>query len=129
MSVGAVIYNILSTDTSVAALVSTRITPFGAEQSTSKPYVTYQVISKTPNKHKDRTLDLIVYRIQVDCFAATYNDCTTLADAVCNALAYKTGTFASTNVDIIVFEDENDLFSDQPEVYRKEQDYFIRIKS
>jgi hypothetical protein len=129
MNAGKVIYKILSVDSAVAALVGTRIQPFGADQTIAKPYITYQQISKVHNKHKDRDLKVQTIRMQVDMFATTYDGVSALADAVCTALSYKSGTYESIVVDIIVFDDENDLFSDQPEVFRKQQDYFLRIKT
>lgn len=128
MSAGKAIYDILSTDSTVSGLVAARVFPFGAEQNQVKPYVVYSQISATPEKTKDRSHQIITGRYQVDIFGNTYDEASTIADAVNDALSFKSGTFGGVVVDVITFEDENDFFSDQSDVYRKEQDYLIRIR-
>jgi len=92
------------------------------------PYITYQVISTSPNKNKDREISLKAIRLQIDIIGNTYSSVTNISDKVVDAISYKTGNYSGYDVDIITFEDENDLSDIENDFYRKEQDYIIRIK-
>ncbi len=125
--IGPVIYSILSNAQAVATICSNRIYPRTAAQSAALPYVVYNQISRVPNANKDRSKQVETYRMQVDCYAATYDQATALADAVNDALSFYSGTVGTTKVDIIVFENENDVYDQETDVQRKSQDFMIRI--
>lgn len=126
--IGPVIYSILSSAQAVAAICGNRIYPRTADQAAALPYVVYNQVSRVPNANKDRSRQVETYRVQVDCYAATYDQATALANATITALIYKTGTVGSTKVDIIIFENENDVYDQETDIYRKSQDFMIRIK-
>jgi hypothetical protein len=126
--IGDIVYNILSNDSNVTGLVGTKIYPLMATQGTELPYITYQVISTSPNKNKDREISLKAIRLQIDIIGNTYSSVTNISDKVVDAISYKTGNYSGYDVDIITFEDENDLSDIENDFYRKEQDYIIRIK-
>ena len=129
MNIGNAIYSILNADTTIRGIVTDKIFPVDAPDQRAFPYITYQVISTTPHNNKDRAPSITTLRLQIDVFAQTYQGVQTLADAVNNALSFYYGTVSDINIDIIVFEDENDLHDPKSKIYRKEQDYMIRTKS
>ena len=59
MEIGKAIYNILSTTTNISDLVGTRIFPNVAPQTTTFPFIIYDVNGVQPNDTKDgaSTLD------------------------------------------------------------------------
>jgi len=128
MNIGDAIYTILTTDLTIAGIITDKVFPLDAPDGRALPYITYTIISDIPNKNKDRTKTIETMRVQVDVFAQTYDGVTTLADAVNDALSYYSGTVSDVEIDVIVFQDENDLHDSDGKVYRKEQDYLIRIK-
>lgn len=127
--IGQIIYGILSANTNLTNLVDKKIYAASAAEGKTLPYITYQQVSKTPNKTKDRVIDKQSARVQIDVFAKTYDEATNIADKVSDALSYYSGTVNTYNVEIIVFEDENDLTPDMAaDIFRKEQDYIIKIQ-
>lgn len=128
MNIGPAIYSILTSDATIGGYVSTKVYPLAAPQNTAMPYITYQLVSDKPNKNKDRVTSIETLRVQIDVIAKTYENVGQIADAIVNALSFYSGTVAGITIDIITFEDENDLSDVEADVYRKEQDYFLRIK-
>lgn len=102
--------------------------PMKAPQTTALPYIVYHVISNDPTDTKDGVSELDVARVQIDSYAATYSAAATLSDSVRSTLDRYSGTVQSIVIDKIVFENENDIYDEDAECYRRSQDYFIRIK-
>jgi len=127
--IGKVIYSILSNNTAVAAIASNRIFPVLAAADAALPYVVYNQISRLPNANKDRTKQVETYRVQLDAYAATFDQASELADKINLALSFYNGTVSGIKVDIIVFENENDNLDNETEIYKKSHDYMIRIKN
>ena len=99
------IYNILTNDAPVFAVVGTKIFPNMATQRTDFPYIVYSVIGKVPTDSKDSGLGFDRYRIQVDCVDESYTDAETLASLVRTALDRKTGSYGSMVILQIVYDD------------------------
>lgn len=92
-------------------------------------------ISDIPHRTKDGVSTLDRYRFQIDSYAMTESAMDTLAGSVKSTLDDYSGTVGSTEVDLIVFEDENDsieVLEDRDgggeDYYRRRQDYTIWIK-
>ena len=67
MEIGKAIYNILSTDSAIAAEVGTRIFPNVAAQSESFPFIIYDVQNDSPEDSKDGVAMLDITNIMVSC--------------------------------------------------------------
>lgn len=81
------IYTLLSGNSAVAALVSTRIYPHGeAPQEVAIPYVTWFLVAGMPENRLDSLPDIDRCTVQVDCWHPTSAGVVTLATAVRNAL-------------------------------------------
>lgn len=126
------IYNILTNDAPVFAVVGTKIFPNMATQRTDFPYIVYSVVSKVPTDSKDSGLGFDRYRIQVDCVDESYTDVETLASLVRTALDRKTGSYGSMVILQIVYDDtvdvHNEFQEDSQQVYQKAVDFLIITK-
>ena len=81
------LYALLSGAPGVTALVQTRITPGVASQDTTVPYITYQAISDVNANALDTNVKIgSNVRIQINCWAASPDVATQLADEVEAAL-------------------------------------------
>lgn len=130
MIVGKAIYNILTNDANVAAIVSTRVYPAIIEQSqTDQAAVVYRVDDTEGSHTKSGASTLDTLRVYVWAFAETYDACHDLSEKVRAALEYKFGTYAGVVVDGIHFErgDEDDYDPDLRKYYISKI-YKIRVK-
>lgn len=66
------IYNILSADADVAAIVGTRIYPHGeAPQNVNRPYVTWFLVASVPENDLGGAPDIDRSTVQIDCWHQT----------------------------------------------------------
>jgi len=118
----------------IGKVIAALLTPLGktypmrAKQGQAAPYMVYTVISDRPTDTKEGPSELDVKRVQIDTYAATYAECMTLMASVRSTIDRYRGTVQSVVVDKIVFENEQDFYDNEAELYRRSQDYFIRIK-
>jgi len=121
MEIGLAIYNILSTDTNVAAIVSTRIYPNVAKQTSDFPFIVYQMTGVTPTDTKGgavstsialegATSPLDTNTFDVSCFSENYAGAVSLAEKVRNALDRNTGTHATIKIQGLSFVSSNEYF-------------------
>lgn len=84
------IFTILAGSTDVTGLLGTsptRVFPFGeAPQGVTYPYLTWQIVSGSPENYIDRTPDIDNYIIQVDIWANTGISANQVAEAVRDAI-------------------------------------------
>lgn len=81
------IYTVVTGNSSVTALIGTRFYPAAsAPQGVTKPYATYQNISGVPENYINQVPDVDEYGIQVDCFAESYAQVVSLAEAIRDAV-------------------------------------------
>ncbi len=85
MTVSAALYDLLSADTAVAALVGTRIYPKKAPQGVARPYVVYHKTTRRPSQ------TLTGYSIargiwQIDAWAESFDTAETIGTAIEGAL-------------------------------------------
>ena len=108
MEAGKAVYNILSNASGVTSITS-RIYGNEARQGLAFPCVVYNVISDVGVNSKSG-MAAINSRVQVSCFAETYDGCNALAIAVRAALADKAaGTYGGVVVQVIKFDSSTDL--------------------
>ncbi|WP_137387968.1 DUF3168 domain-containing protein [Rhodoligotrophos defluvii] len=122
---------LLTADATVTGLVGSRIYPVVLPQKPRLPALTYTTISDIGQHGSGGPLKLSRPRIQVDCWAETYDQARVLAAAVKRALDGKRAQLGSEADGRIVqglfFDSERDLFGAEPEPkqYRIAQDYFV----
>ncbi len=129
MSIEIGIRNRLTSDTDMAALVSTRVYPMRLPQGYSLPAVSYQRIS-AERRHELSTgpIGWAFTRFQFDCWAGSYSDLRDLAEAVRKCLDGFSGTVDGTHVGGIYIEGERETFEEDVEIYRVTMDFLIPYK-
>ncbi len=130
MKSGLAIFNILSGDADVSALVGTRIFPNVAKNKTQFPFIIYDVNGETPNDDKDGVSSLDVDSVMVSCYSKTYAEASDLARKMRTALDRISGTYGGVVIQSIKYNGYNDLFDDDSGdggIYRKALDFDIRI--
>ena len=81
------IYTILSTNTAVKNIVSTRIYPHGdAPQDVARPYVTWFLVADAPENNLSELPDIDRQAVQIDIWAESGSAAVQLASAVRNAI-------------------------------------------
>ncbi len=94
------IWFLITNDSTVAALVVSRVYPVLAPQGAAIPYVTFQRISGPRVYHMGGATGLARVRMQVDCFAADYVAVKALATAVRGALEAQRGSLGGAGLKI-----------------------------
>tara|TARA_R110000868_G_scaffold23387_1_gene94409 strand:- start:9600 stop:9989 length:390 start_codon:yes stop_codon:yes gene_type:complete len=125
MSASTIIYGLLSTNTGVTNLVSTKIYPIEAPQTIAFPYIVFQAISNMPTNTKSGASTMDKTRIQVTIVAKKQSEIDSIGAAVRSALDFiKT----PAPIQIITYEGEVDMYSypsGQDGIFEKAQDYFL----
>ena len=121
MDVGKALVNILNADSSVTALIGAggsttgiRCFPsaYRVPATMTVPFMTYQVVSDTPNNTKNYKSLYDYVTVQINVYDTKYDDLQALVALVRNALAYKSGTFNTVVVNKIFFEGGSDAYDE-----------------
>lgn len=129
MNVGAIIYNLLSNNAAVNALISSRIYPLKAPQGPFKSCVVYTRITTDTEATKGSYNKYDRIQIQISSFASSYDAAVSLADAVRAALVDSYNTDVGIlNVNRIFFENQAEEYDDETETYGIFQDYEFNIR-
>jgi hypothetical protein len=86
MSLETGLYTAITSDGTVAALVSTRVYPEFMPQGVTYPAITYQRVSTVRTQLLSGIDNFTQVRVVVDCWDSSYSGAKALADAVKNAL-------------------------------------------
>jgi len=130
MLVGKAIYSILSDNAAVDALISDRIYPNVAKQTSAFPFVVYQVTGDDPTDTKDGVSPLDENAILVMCFSQTYTQASDLADKVRTALDRVDGTYEGVElqgIQYLSYNEDFDVKDDDDGVYVKSLNFRIRL--
>jgi len=130
MEIGKAIYNILSTNSDVSTLVGTRIFPNVAPQTTTFPFIIYDVTGVQPNDTKDGASTLDTNDVMISCYSETYSQASNLAQKIRVAMdRINEGTYGGEQIQSSQFQSYNDIFDDtsgDAGIYRKALDFEIR---
>ena len=135
MNVGKAIFSILSNNTNVAAMVANdddtlRIHPLKGYLEEITPFITYQLITGTPQQNKTAA-DVDAQRVQINVVSDNYDNMKDLAYKVRQALEYQKGTFEGVKVQYISLQSEQDMYEDGAQLNGGSmvvQDYLFRIE-
>ena len=108
----ALIAKLLAT-AGVTNLVSTRINWSRRPQGSALPAIVLHRIDGTPDVHHGGASGLVVSRVQVDCWAASYGSAKAAARAVETAVTAQTFTQGATRFDVILIDSERDDSTDE----------------
>ena len=129
MKIGLAIYKILVTAADVTALVSTRIYPNVAKQTSAFPFIVYQTTGVDPNDTKDGVSTVDGNSFMVLCYSETYTEVADLAQKARIALDRKSGTYSTVEVQTIQFtgyDEDFDIKGDGQGVYVQTVSFNLR---
>lgn len=107
------IYNILSNNAALTAVVSNRINPLRIPEKSTLPALAYQVVSNRGNMSKSSASKSDFTRVQVMIVAKTYASAIEVGDLVRNAMEISTpNTFNGVKVQVIEYDGEVHLTED-----------------
>jgi len=130
MNIGRAIYNLLKNDIAVSSLVGTRISPNVMEQTSTFPFIVYDVASDTPTGQKDSVALLDTVSIMISGYCKTYKESNKLANYIRTALDRVNGLKYGVDIQAIDFDGYDDVFDDdsgRDGIYRKALNFNIRI--
>lgn len=129
MTMEASLFSYLSTNAGITALVVKRVYPGIIPQSGVQPCIVYNKQSRTRQQTFCGTSNLLLTRLEIDCYADTYIQSVALANAVTAALQDFSGDMAGTDVPKIFLENEIDLSDIEPGLYRQSQTWAMWHRS
>lgn len=114
------VYELLKNDIGIKALINARVYPLVAPQNVQKPYITYRVVTGLKIQCLGGQIFQGDYRMQLDCFGASYANVKAISKAVESCLV---GFLSSNNINIMDdFEEETKLFKQIIEFKIKNKD-------
>jgi len=128
MNEGKAIYSILTTDSAVSAIVSSRVYPQIAAQGAAFPFVVYVINDITPSDTKSGVSTLDEVRYEILAVAENYAESADLNEKIRTALDRYTGTVAGVVIDSIQFTELDTDYDIASETYIANSEYIIRVK-
>jgi len=117
------IYTILTTNTAVAALLGTKIYPLTTPETVKEPFAIYQ-LSLIPTDTKDGKSKLDIYDLEIVHFSKKYETSQSILIAIRAAL----DRYSASTIDKIWFEDAQDFYDSNSELFGISHSYKIRLK-
>jgi len=112
MSLEKAVRQVLTDDSTVSGLVSTRVYPHRRPTGTALPVIVYQNVFTHENESLDTQSGVRRSRMALDVIDDTYGDTKTLRDAVEAALVNYSGTIQSETIHSVRLESSVDLDMD-----------------
>jgi ribonuclease PH len=132
MSANKIVYNILSNNAALTALISTRLNPVRIPQESAFPAVSYNLISQVPNPTKSGHSRTEFARVQVNAYGTSLSSAQAVASAIRTAFEAVTlpGTFNGIKCQTLEYDGENQTADDTAAfagLYQISQDYLINF--
>ena len=124
MNVTAPLKALIAANSPANTLMGGRIYPGVLEQESAYPAAAINVVTTGPTNSKTAASTLDRVTVQIDIYATTYAATAGAAAAIRTALDYTT----SGSLTHVEFEDQQDMFSAKPELFRIMQTYSIGYK-
>lgn len=116
MQLGDLLYTRLTTDATLTARLGTRVYPYHLPQSPTYDALAYQIVSWVPT---ESNVEISEVRIQLDCYATSYDLASELAALVRNSLRYYRKSDGSGNRILNIYDaNQRDAYEDDPTVWR-----------
>lgn len=110
LSIGKVVYNILSSDNNLKKIIGDKIYPLIADEGTTFPFVIYSRIGIDQQSSKDSTDDEI--RVLVQVATTNYQQSVEIAELIRSTLEHWTGTINNLYIEDIILEDASEDWLD-----------------
>ena len=127
--IGKVIYNILTNDSDVSAIISTKVYNSLAVEDVAYPYVVYELSGREFDDTKDGKSELDTLDYNIEIYSETLNEVNDLALKIRNALDRYSGTNSGLVIQSVHFTAEDVGYSDVDRVYLKMQNYSFRYET
>ena len=126
--IGQTIYNLLSTNSPVTAIVGIKIYPYIMNEATDLPAVIYTVDSLDVDYNKGgQAVD--EYTFSVHCFSTDYAQLQSLSSAVRSALELKSTGYGSRAIDRILVEGQTEGFNISENAYHNIINFRVKVKN
>lgn len=126
MKTGIAIFNMLTNDADVAAIVGTRVFPAITSKNAQLPFCTYDIITVAPNDTKTGSSKIDDVDVEIVCHAERFSTASTLGDAVRAALDRSNVTLETITIDSIQFQTGNVEVTDQPRKFMVVMEFKVR---
>lgn len=134
MELGKAIYNLLSTNSDVSALVGTKIFPMVAPTKTIFPFIIYETYNDNPTNEKDGVSKLDEFDVRITGYHQSYETLCRISSAIRLSLdriiTYPSTIVAGVTLQSVNFEnirEEFDSDSGKRGVYRQQLQFKIRV--
>ena len=127
MNVGIAIFNILTADANLAALVSDRIYPEMAPENVVAPFVVYSIRSVDPKDTKSASSGLDVSRVEFYVCGPDYANVQTINATVRLAIERQEGNFDGVAIQSVQYNDEDCDFDIDTRDYVSEMRFTFRV--
>lgn len=124
--VSQAVYNLLTANAALTALVGARIYPLRTPQAVQAPFLIYY-LEDEPIDTKDGIATQELYTLQITAFATGYETIQSIRAAIKTALDRKYGTVVSNKIDTIVYNDSRDGYDDNAKLYKVDLSFDIRV--
>lgn len=126
--VGAAIYDLLSNDAGVSALVSSRIYPDIAPQNVAYPFIVYTHDGLNPSLSKDGNSNMDRVEVSLVVYAESYDTSQAIATASRAVLDWASGTYGGVSIQRARLANQQSMRMDiDKHIYIVEQVYEIRV--
>jgi hypothetical protein len=120
------LYSLLSTAAALEALVGTRVYPLLLPDTPTLPAITLQVVGSQVVNAAFSARGIMKYRIQADCWGATYASASAVRDALVTVLDGFVGPLSDgTTVQSAQLLQHLDIFEEDALQYRLSSEYYL----
>ena len=124
---GDVLYNLLSNNVDVSAIVGTNIFPFIAVEDIACPYIVYTLEGVDPTQTKDGQSPLDTVTVNIELYTETLEELEDLGNKTRTLLDRYGGIVETVCIQSMSFTAEDYGYADEDRVYIKIQSYSVRI--
>lgn len=126
MNVGKAVYEILTTNTQLTALVGTRVYPEMAPEEAQKPYLVYSILSIDPTDTKQASSTVDVSQLETYAVSEDYTKVMDVSEAARAALDRNSGTFSNIAIQSVQYQSSDTEYNPAQRVYIAQQLYSVR---
>lgn len=123
--IGDMLYSRLTTDATLTGTLSTRVYPDHIPQSPTLPAVSYNIVSRVPTESNTQIFET---RVQLDCWASTYDGAHAVANLVQKSLRFYRKTDGNGNRILSIYDaNQGDQYDDEQEIWRVIVDVIVTV--
>ena len=131
--IGKSIYTLLSAESDITDLVSTRIYPVRVAQNGSYPAIVYSILGAVPTNDKtgttNRRSQIDDFEVQISVHAKDYATTQDVCKAVRDTIDKYSGTSAGVSINSIYWDEQSDRYDDDIKLHNSFQRYYFRINN